>query len=102
MTIVSLQAEAGAINAEQAGQVCLIVTARPCFRLRFRPSSGLHNSMQAMERRYTALAEEQGQLAADKEKLSSEKQALMEVAVPTCCHRNPPCACMQTPVDLHL
>ena len=33
-----------------------------------------------MERRYTALAEEQGQLAADKEKLSSEKQALMEVA----------------------
>ena len=35
--------------------------------------------MQAMERRYTALAEQQGTLAAEKEKLSSEKQALMEV-----------------------
>ena len=45
-----------------------------------------------MERRYTALAEEQGQLAAGKEKLSSEKQALMEVATHTCFHRNPPCA----------
>ena len=43
-------------------------------------------SMQAMERRYTALADQQGKLAAEKEKLSSEKQALMEVkAALTCC-----------------
>ena len=34
---------------------------------------------QAMERRYTALADQQGKLAAEKEKLSSEKHALMEV-----------------------
>ena len=34
---------------------------------------------QAMERRYTALADQQGRLAAEKEKLSSEKQALIEV-----------------------
>lgn len=32
-----------------------------------------------MERRYTALAEQQGTLAAEKEKLSSEKQTLIEV-----------------------
>ena len=35
--------------------------------------------MQAMERRYTVLADQQGKLAAEKEKLSSEKQALIEV-----------------------
>ncbi len=35
--------------------------------------------MQAMERRYTALADQQGKMAAEKEKLSSEKQALIEV-----------------------
>ena len=43
-------------------------------------------SMQAMERRYTALANQQGKLAAEKEKLSTEKQALMEVkAALICC-----------------
>lgn len=35
--------------------------------------------MQAMERRCTALADQQGKLAAEKEKLFSEKQALTEV-----------------------
>ena len=44
---------------------------------------------QAMERRYTALADQQGKLAAEKEKLSSEKHALMEVwadSLHTCLH----------------
>ncbi len=35
--------------------------------------------MQAMERRYTALAEEQGKLASEKEKLVSENNRLTEV-----------------------
>ena len=55
-----------------------------------------------MERRYTALAEEQGQLAADKEKLSSEKQALKEVATYRCFLRNPPCALKHISEDLRL
>ncbi len=43
------------------------------------PLDCLYIFVQAMERRYTALAEQQGTLAAEKEKLLSEKQALMEV-----------------------
>ena len=49
-----------------------------CMTMKMRAVNGVL-SMQAMERRYTALADQQGKLAAEKEKLSSEKQALMEV-----------------------
>jgi hypothetical protein len=39
---------------------------------------------QAMERRYTALAEEQGKLAAEKERLLSENKRLTEVSCVGC------------------
>ncbi len=48
--------------------------------------TSLSGCPQAMERRYTALADQQGQLAAEKEKLSSEKHALMEVRQTVCTH----------------
>lgn len=55
-----------------------------CMTMKMRAVNGVL-SMQAMERRYTALADQQGKLAAEKEKLSSEKQALMEVRAGLIC-----------------
>jgi hypothetical protein len=52
---------------------------QPCVGLREGVAQTFGLSVQAMERRYTALAEDQGRLAADKEKLAAEKGQLEQV-----------------------
>ena len=60
-------------------QVCASVEANPFCPACRCPTAWSGYALQAMEQRYTALAEEQGRLAAENERLAAENRKLSEV-----------------------
>lgn len=86
-----LQNEAQAISAEQAGQVRGGAAAGPR-RAALPPPAGcpahecqpLLAMLQAMEQRYTALAEGHGRVVAEKERLQREAEASREASLSSC------------------